>query len=427
MDEIIILGGRVIDPLLGLCTRRDVVLSDGRIKSIGRQLPAGGRQVISAEGCWVMPGLIDMHVHLREPGQEHKEDLESGTAAAARGGFTAVACMANLEPPTDSGARIAHIRELAAKKGRVRVWPIAAVTVGLKGERLTDFKALKAAGAVALSDDGRPIMDRELMAAALAGAKEAGLPLSIHAEDLELAGEWAMNAGPRAERLGLRGLPVQAESEMVRRDLELNREIGAWLHVAHVSTADTVWAIAAARMAGVPVTAEAAPHHFTLTEEEVDGRDANTKMSPPLRSATDREEIRSALACGVIEAIASDHAPHSAAEKALPYSEAPNGIVGLETALPLTLELVAEGYLSIIDVVRTMSAIPARILGIPGGNLAPGNSADVVIVDPLASYQVDREAFASKGRNTPFHGRPVRGRVMYTLVGGKIVYSHESR
>jgi dihydroorotase len=377
---------------------------------------------VDARGCWVVPGLIDLHVHLREPGYEYKETIATGTAAAGAGGFTAVACMANTDPVNDSAAVTRFILERAAEARLARVYPIGALSQGLRGERLAEIGEMRAAGIVAVSDDGKPVADAGLMRHALEYCAMFGIAVVDHAEDPGLAGGGAMHEGRTSIRLGLKGIPAAAEEAMVSRDLLLAELTGGRLHIAHASTRGTVALVRAAKARGVRVTAEATPHHFTLTDEAVSEYDGNAKMNPPLRAAEDREALRQALADGAIDAIATDHAPHHRDEKDVEFDNAAFGIVGLETALPLSLRLVKERVLSPADWVRRTSVAPAEILGVAGGTLRAGAAADLTVVNPEVEWRVNAAELRSKSKNSPFLGWTVRGRAICTIVGGRVVF-----
>jgi dihydroorotase len=421
---LLIAGGTVIDPAAELHDLRDVLVRDGVIAAITEpgKIAANGVETIDATGCLVVPGLIDMHVHLREPGYEYKETIETGSRAAAAGGFTAVACMANTNPVNDSAAVTASIIERARAVGLVRVYPIGAVSLGLAGERLAEIGEMRQAGIVAVSDDGHPIRNGELMRRALEYTAMFGIPVVAHEEDREIAAGGVMNEGAMSLRLGLRGAPAAAETVMVARDVALAEQTGGRLHVAHVSTAGSVDLIRSAKKRGVAVTAEAAPHHFTLTDEAVEGYNTNAKMNPPLRGATDVAALREGIRDGTIDAIATDHAPHHTDEKEVEFDSALNGIVGLETAVPLALRLVQEAGISVDALVLALSTHPARILGVPGGSLAVGGPGDVTIIDPKRRWQVDPAKLASKSRNTPFAGWEMVGQVVATIAGGRVVH-----
>lgn len=425
MIDLVIRGGRVLDPARDLDRVAHVVIDAGCVVDVVTDdAPPTARTTIDATGLWVTPGLVDMHVHLREPGAEHKETIATGVAAAVAGGFTTVAAMANTSPVNDTPELTRWMIERAREAGLATVLPIAAVTRGLAGETLTDFAALREAGAVAFSDDGMPIMDRDVMRRALEAGRRVGAAVIAHAEDRTLACGGVMHAGPVADRLGLPGMPSAAESEMVKRDCALAAETGAHLHVAHLSTAAAVAIVRAARAAGTHVTAEATPHHFMLDAEAVAAHGTLAKMNPPLRAHEDVEVVRAALADGTLDVIASDHAPHHADEKARGMAAAPFGIVGLETTLPLVLELVHAGVLTPAIAIRALTIGPARALGIAAGTLAAGSRADVTLVDPDARWTIDPTTFRSRSRNTPFAGRAVRGRAAGVCLAGRVVDHH---
>ncbi|HBD07911.1 MAG TPA: dihydroorotase [Syntrophobacteraceae bacterium] len=418
--------GRLIDSAQALDQVVDLVVQDGLVAAVEPRLaPDCERfkefEVFDIAGKWVVPGLIDMHVHLREPGEEYKETIASGTRAAVAGGFTAVACMPNTQPVNDCAAVTEFIRKRAEAEGFSRVYPVAAISKGLAGEILSEFGELREAGAVAVSDDGRPVMNSQLMRRALEYARIFDLVVISHAEDLQLSHGGLMNEGAVSTRHGLLGIPSAAEEIMVARDLLLAEFTRGRLHLAHVSTAGSVRMIRDAKQRGIHVTAETAPHYFTLTEDDVVGFSPLFKMNPPLRRSTDRDAIRAGLADGTIDAIATDHAPHSTLEKDTEFNLAANGIIGLESALPLVLELVRESVLTPLQAIAKMSWNPARILGVPGGTLRPGVTADITVIDPAEEYTLNCETFHSKSRNCPFHGREVHGRVSMTVVGGTIV------
>lgn len=432
MTALVIHGGHLIDPAAGVDGLKDLLLKDGRVAEIaapGKLKPANGAEVIDAAGLTVAPGLVDIHVHLREPGQGYKETIATGTAAAAAGGFTAVAAMPNTSPVNDS-PEITRWMQAAGRGACVRVFPIAAATRGSKGEALNDFAALKAAGAVAVSDDGRPILKDNIMRETLAGAARAGLSVIQHAEDTRLTEGASMNLGPTSFKLGLRGMPPVAESSMVERDIRLItelRESRAHLHVAHTSTAAALAAVRQARRNGLRVTCEVAPHHFLLTEEHVGLYNTNAKMCPPLRSAADRDAMIEAILDGVVDAIATDHAPHAVHEKEVEFEQAPNGITGLETALGLCLRwLHKEWKLPLGRVLSLLSAQPAALLGLKGrGTLAVGSFADVVVFDPKVEWTYRARETRSKSRNTPFDGWTMQGQVRWTISEGRVAYKSE--
>ena len=427
---ILIRGGHVIDP--GRVNGpAEVLIENGKIAAFGTDLLAGGRQghssrleprIIDATGRLVLPGLVDLHVHFREPGQEFKETIQTGTAAAVAGGFTSVCCMPNTLPVNDNQAITEFILEKARAAGQANVFPIGAITKGSEGKELAEIGDLRNAGCIALSDDGQPVLNSMVMRRAMEYALAFDLPVVDHCEDSLLCEGGCMNEGAVSTELGLPGIPAAAEDVMVARNLSLAALTGARVHIPHVSTAESVRMVRDGKAKGVRVTAEATPHHFSLTEEAVRGFDRHAKMNPPLRTWQDVQAVKAGLRDGTIDAIATDHAPHALHEKQLEFAEAPFGIVGLETALPLTLALVEEGVLSLEVAVAKLTSEPARVFGLPKGTLAPGADADLVIVDPQAGWEIDPARFRSKGRNTPFGGWKVRGRVMLTLVGGRIVY-----
>jgi len=427
MPDILLRGGRVIDPARDFDASADVLVREGKVAGVGPGVaaPAGAR-VIDVKGRWIVPGLIDLHTHLREPGQEYKETIETGTAAAAAGGFTAVCAMPNTVPPNDNRAVTELIVRRARESGVVRVYPIGCITQGQKGESLAEMGELQEAGCVAVSDDGRCVMNSEVMRRALEYARGLGLTVIQHAEDAALTANVPAHEGAATTRIGLRGQPAAAESAMVARDLELVALTGARYHVAHASCAETVRLIRDAKRRGLPVSAEVTPHHLTLTDEACASYDTSTRVNPPLRSAADVEAVRAALADGTLDAVATDHAPHSPVEKAVEFEQAASGMIGLETALPLCLDLVASGLLTPAALVTRMSAAPARLLGLPGGTLAPGSPADVTVIDPEVAWTCDPAKLRSRSRNTPFGGRALRGRAILTVVAGAIAFAEES-
>jgi dihydroorotase len=425
MSRVLLRGGRVLDPASGRDGAFEVLIENGRIAAVEARIEAGDAEVIDAEGGWIAPGFVDLHAHLREPGQEYKEDIASGGRAAVAGGFTTVACMANTEPVNDDPAVTDYILDRAHQDSPARIYPIAAATRGLRGEVMTEMVALARAGAVAVSDDGATIMDSGAMRRVLEYSCLVGFPVVVHAEDRTLVGEGVVNEGPVSTRLGLPGNPAVAEAVMVSRDLMLAEMSGAHLHVAHVSTAAAVELIREARARGVHVTAEVTPHHLTLTDEATLGFDTNTKVAPPLRSDADRLACRRALCDGTLDAIATDHAPHAVHEKDVDFAAAPPGLIGLETAFPVVLDLVRCGELEPLELVRRLSTEPARILRRPGGSLAQGAPADVVVLQPDHVWTYDPAKGYSKSRNSPFSGQALTGRVTATWVGGRLVYSAE--
>ncbi len=417
-------NGLVVDPAAGRAEIRDIWIRDGRIVGHERKngvISAESEEIdyIDATGKWVVPGLIDLHVHFREPGFTHKETIASGSEAALRGGFTTVCCMPNTQPVIDSRKMVRLIKERASANNGVRVLPIGAITREQKGIQLANIKGMAREGACAVSEDGRSVMDEDLMREALRIAADIDLPVFSHAEDSRLADGGAMNRGVMSERLGIRGIPAEAEEVIVARDIGLAMQTGARLHLCHISTKGSVALIREAKAAGARVTAETAPHYFTLDEEALAGLDTNKKMNPPLRTREDREAVKQALKDGVIDAIATDHAPHHEDEKALPFEQAPFGVSGLETSFAVSYtELVRNGPLTPLELIDRMSASPARILGIERGSLAEGQVADITIIDIDKSYVVSPGAFVSKGRNTPFAGMTVWGRPSMVMIGG---------
>src|SRR6186713_1050514 len=397
-------GGRVVDPRNGLDGAFDVLIDGDRIARVGRDLPADGATVVEIPADLVIcPGLIDMHVHLREPGQEHKETVATGTASAVAGGFTAVACMPNTEPVNDHAGITQFILKKAAESQRARVYPIGAVSIGSKGDQLAELGEQKSAGCVAFSDDGRPVATALLMRRALEYAGMLGLPIVEHCEDPSLKGDGVAHEGFHASALGLRGIPGVAESLMVERDVSLAELTGAHVHIAHMSARQSLRAVRAGKERGVRVTCEVAPHHFTLTDEALDGPvkyDTNLKMNPPLRDAADRDAMLEGIADGSVDVIATDHAPHHADEKMVEFDRAPFGITGLETAVPLVFErLVHAGRITATRAIELLSTNPARVLNLPGGSLAPGAPADIVVIDPDRRVTIDASRHVSKSKN----------------------------
>ncbi|MGH7266318.1 MAG: dihydroorotase [Candidatus Rokuibacteriota bacterium] len=424
--NLLVRNGRVIDPANGLDGRADVLVLDGVVSRVGPALEAPARTppvtVIDAAGRVVAPGFLDIHVHLREPGQEHKETIASGTRAAAAGGFTAVACMANTDPVNDTRAVTDYITARARAEGVVRVYPIGAVTRGLAGAELADLGELAEAGCVAYSDDGRPLMNAALLRRAMEYAQAFGRPIVSHAEDAHLAAGAVMHEGALSTELGLRAVPAAAEEILVARDIALAELTGQRLHVAHVSTAAAVRLLRDARARSVPVTAEVTPHHLLLTDESLRTYDQNARMAPPLRSKRDVEACREGLADGTLDAIATDHAPHALVDKEVELDLAASGIVGLETAVALCLtHLVRTGVVALPTLIARFTTGPARVLDLPGGSLSPGAPGDVTILDLETAHRIDPARFLSKGRNTPFGGWPCVGRPWMTIVGGRVV------
>ena len=421
---ILLKNGRVIDPANGIDQIRDVLIVDGRIRAVGQPGSLSGQDGLAYDvtGKWVVPGLIDMHVHLREPGQEYKETIETGTRAAAAGGFTAVAAMPNTKPINDNQTVTVFILAKAAEAGLARVYPVGAISSGSNGEHLAEFGELRQAGAVAVTDDGLPVGNSQLMRRALEYAGNHDLLVISHAEDLSLSQSGAMNDGPLATRLGLRGIPHVAEEIMVYRDLALAEFTGRPIHIAHVSTRESLALIRRAKEKGVAVTAETAPHYFTLTEKAVDGYNTLAKMNPPLRTEADVAAVRDALRDGTLDAIATDHAPHGELDKDQEFDLAANGIIGLETAVPLTLQLVRDKQLDARRMVELLSVNPARILGVPGGTLSVGVVADIAVIDPEKKFVFTEESIQSKSRNSPFLGWELQGKAVLTIMAGRITW-----
>jgi dihydroorotase len=419
---LLIRGGRVIDPASGVDAVQDVLITNGRVERVGPGLSAPEAEVVDAAGQVVCPGFIDIHVHLREPGFEYKETVASGTRAAAAGGFTAVCCMANTQPVNDTRSITDYILARAAADGVVRVHPIGAVTRGLAGKELAELAELAEAGCVAFSDDGQPVMNAGLYRRAMEYTLPFGLPVISHAEDTDLSRHGAMNEGVVSTELGIPGAPAAAEDVMVARDVLLAELTGAHVHIAHVSTAGAVRLVRDAKARGVHVTAEVTPHHLVLTEDAVRSWDASTKMNPPLRTKRDGEALLEALADGTIDCIATDHAPHAVSEKEGEFDRAAFGIVGLETAVAVLLDrVVRPGLLPLSTLISRLSCDPARLMGLPGGSLAPGAPGDVTILDPGLELTVDPARFHSRSRNTPFRGWRLTGGPIMTIVGGKVV------
>jgi dihydroorotase len=421
-QRIWIRGGRILDPSAGRDEHGDVLIEDGRIAAVGADLQVGDAEVIDADGAWIAPGFVDLHSHLREPGQEYKEDIATGGRSAVAGGFSAVACMANTEPANDDPAMTDFIIDRARQDSPARVYPVAAVTRGLKGEVMTEMSALIAAGAVAFSDDGKTIMDGNVMRHVLEYSRLVEAPVITHGEDQNLVAHGVVNEGPVSTKLGLPGNPAVAEVVLVVRDLILAGLTGAHLHVAHVSTRGAVDAIRQARDRGVNATAEVTPHHLTLTDEMALSYDTNMKVAPPLRSAADVRACREGLVDGTIDAIATDHAPHALHEKDLEFTLAPPGMIGFETAFPVVLDLVRKNELSPLELMRRLSTNPAKILRRPGGSLAVGDPADVTILNPDVRWIYDPMKGYSKSRNSPWAGQTLEGRAVATIVGGRLVY-----
>jgi len=423
----LIKGGDVVDPARGTIEKLDIIIEDGKVSKI---LPSGELKkvdpktaVIDASGKIVVPGLIDMHTHLREPGHEYKETIASGGIAGVAGGFTGLACMPNTDPSNDNSSVTEFILRQARKADTLRIYPIAAITKGRKGEILTEFGDLRLAGAVGVTDDGSPVSNSQVMRRAIEYARYHNLVVISHCEDLELSAGGVMNEGLISARIGLSGIPSISEEIIVEREISLAKFTGCPVHIAHVSTAGSVQKIRRAKEDGIPVTAETAPHYFSLDHTAVIGYNTNTKMNPPLRSMEDVQAIKQGLAENVIDVIATDHAPHSPLEKEVEFDKAAFGIIGLETAVPLTLELVREGVLSLPAAIKKLTLAPAAILGVSGGFLKEGEAADLAIIDPEQEYNLKEKDIMSKSKNSPFIGKKLKGRNFLTMVEGRIVWS----
>lgn len=420
--KILIKNGRIIDPASNRDEIADLYVEEGKVSQIGQNIENKAERVIDATGMFVMPGFIDLHVHLREPGLEYKETIETGAMAAARGGFTTICAMPNTKPVVDCKEVVEDIYK-RAEHVACHVLQVGAVTKGQAGVELADIREMKQAGICAISEDGKSVMDSKLYREAMRIAKEENLPVFAHCEDKNLVGKGALNAGKKAEELGVEGITNAVEDIITARDILLSKETGARLHLCHCSTQNSVRMVKEAKEEGVLVTAEVCPHHFTLTEDDIIGSDTNYKMNPPLRSKADQQALIEGLKNNIMDVISTDHAPHHAEEKAKPMAQAPFGIVGLETAYSLAnTELVEKGYLTEKQLVEKMSTNPAKVLGMEKGCIGEGKTADIVITNPKQEYVIDVNEFASKGKNTPFNGRKVTGRVKYTILSGKIVY-----
>ncbi len=427
--KMILKGGRVIDPANGRDGEFDVLIDEGRIARVGKHLPVDGADVLTLKPGWIVaPGFVDIHVHLRQPGQEHKETIASGTASAVAGGFTAVACMPNTDPVNDHAGITQFILKKAAEAALARVYPIGAVSLGSKGDQLAELGEQKTAGAVAFTDDGRPVATALLMRRALEYAGMLGVPIINHCEDPSLKGDGVAHEGYVASALGLRGIPGAAESIMVERDISLAELTGAHVHIAHMSARQSLRAVRAGKQRGIRVTCEVAPHHFTLTDEALDGPvkyDTNLKMNPPLRETADRDAMLEGIADGSVDVIATDHAPHHADEKLTEFDRAPFGIVGLETAVPIVFDrLVHAGRISLVRMIELLSLNPAKLIGVEGGTLSEGAAADITVLAPDMPVTIHAATLVSRSKNTPFDGWQLRGGVAATLVAGRVVYRH---
>lgn len=421
--KLLIKNGRILDPSSMLDEVQDLLVEDGFVVKVEKDIEITADETIDASGFFVMPGLIDLHVHLREPGFEHKETIKSGTLAAARGGFTTICPMPNTKPVTDNAEVVKYVLDKTLKDGVVNVLPVGAVTLGQSGKELADITAMAKSGAVAISEDGKSVMNLSLYKEAMISAVKNNIVVMAHCEDHDLVQGGVINAGEKATQLNIKGISNEVEDRIVERDILLAEETGAKLHLCHCSTKGSVLLTKEAKNKKISVTAEVCPHHFVLTDADIVDANSNYKMNPPLRTKEDVLALKEGLRDGIIDVISTDHAPHHADEKAQSIVDAPFGIVGLETAVALTItELVDTGYLTPLEMAEKMSANPAKILGIDKGSLKPGKVADITIIDPNASYKIDVNTFLSKGKNTPFHGRPVKGKVMVTIVNGKIVF-----
>ena len=419
--KLLVKGGRVIDPANNIDAQLDILIEGDKIIEVGADLSADGAEVVDAKGMLVTPGLVDIHVHLRDPGYEYKEDIVSGTRSAAKGGFTSIACMPNTKPIIDNKSVVRYILEKAEKEGFARVFPIGSVTKGLQGDSLSEMGDLTEAGCVAFSDDGKPVSSSELMRHAFDYSKAFNTIIVTHAEDLDLVADGVMNEGFVSTELGLKGIPWVAEDAATARDVMLAEFTGARLHIAHVSTKGSVEILRSAKKRGVKVTGEATPHHFMLTDEAVRGYKTNAKMNPPLRSTEDMAAVREGLADGTLDAIATDHAPHHIDEKNVEFKIAMNGVVGLETALPLTLELVTDKLITLNRAIELLTSGPAKALNLPVGTLSVGALADVTIIDPDKDWTVVAAELVSKSKNTAFEGRQLKGAAVATILGGRLV------
>ncbi len=423
--SMLIQNGRVIDPANNIDDTLDILIQDGQIAEVGKGLKVKADETIDAKGKLVTPGLVDIHVHLRDPGLEYKEDIISGTASAAAGGFTSIACMPNTKPVIDNKAIVRYVIDKAKNEGSANVFPVGSITKGSKGETLAEMGELKEEGCVGFSDDGGPVSNGEIMRRALEYSRPFNAAIISHAEDLSIVAGGVMNDGHVSAELGLKGIPWVAEDAMTARDVMLAEFTGGRLHIAHISTKGAIEFIRQAKKRGVNVTCEATPHHFTLTDEAVRGYNTNAKMNPPLRSSEDMDAVRAGLADGTIDAIATDHAPHHIDEKNVEFAIAMNGIVGLETALPLTLNLVTEGVLTLNDAIAKLTSGPCQALDIPRGTLAVGAVADIAIIDPDLEWVVSAQDLVSKSKNTPFDEWNMKGAAVQTILAGKTVYTRD--
>lgn len=423
--NILIKNGRILNPADNEDFTGDIMIEEDKIVSVGKNIPDDNCKIIDASGCYVMPGFIDLHVHLRDPGLEYKETLATGARAAACGGFTTICPMPNTKPPTDTPDKVKDIVKRAESESPVNILPIGAVTIGMKGEEITDIEGMKKAGVCGISEDGKSVMKSGIYRKAMRIAANSGVPVMAHCEDINLVEGGVINAGKKADELGLKGISNAVEDIIAARDILLAKETGVRLHLCHCSTKDSVKMVELAKQDGLLVTAEACPHHFTLCDEDIKENNGNYKMNPPLRSRNDMEALKEGLKNGIIDVISTDHAPHSKEEKSGGFENSPFGIVGLETAAALTMtELVDKGYLTPLQMAEKMSYNPAKVLGIDKGIIAEGKTADIVVFNPDEEYKIDINTFESKGKNTPFNGRSVKGKVKYTICGGNIVYGN---
>lgn len=424
--KILIKGGRIINPATNLDEVKDILIVDGIVEKIEDQIEENPDKTIDASNMWVSPGFIDLHVHFREPGFEHKETIETGSKSAAKGGFTTVCCMPNTEPTIDSREVVEFVKNQAREKAKVNILVVGSISKGLKGQDLSDIEAMVEEGICAISDDGRTVQNSNLKRRAMEKARQLDIPVFVHCEDEALLEGGVMNKGETSEKLGLPGILSEVEDVIIARDIILARGTDSRIHICHISTSLGVDLLKFGKDIGVRVSGEVCPHHFSLTDKEVLSLDTNFKMNPPLRGGQDVQAIKEGLRAGVIDVIATDHAPHHKDEKDTDFTNAPFGIVGLETALAVSItELVEEGWLTPMELIEKLTINPARVLGIDKGDISVGKTADITIIDPSAEYKIDTESFLSKSKNSPFHGKLVKGRVEYTLVNGEIVYSYQ--
>lgn len=422
---ILIKNGRVLNPSENLDKVMDLLVEDGRIKEKKEQIETDADKIIDAKGCYVMPGLIDLHVHFRDPGLTYKEDIETGSRAAAHGGFTTVCCMPNTKPVVDNVDTVKYIIEKGKEVGLTNVLPVGAVTMNMEGKEITDIESLKKAGICAISEDGKSVMNSGVYRKAMKEAARLNVPVMAHCEDINLVEGGVINLGDKSKELGVKGISNAVEDVIAMRDIMLARETNAKLHLCHCSTKDSVEMVKQAKAEGIDVTAEVCPHHFSMCSDDITENDGNFKMNPPLRTREDMETLIKGLSEDIMDVISTDHAPHSKEEKEKDLEHAPFGIVGLETSVPLTItNLVKKGYITPLQMAAKMSYNPAQVLGSDKGTLNEKAVADITIIDPDAEYTIDKNTFQSKGKNTPFDGYKVNGKVLYTILGGKIVYEN---